>query len=448
MAEKKVEKKPERKGESTWSRILFDYRVMALIAVLLLAAVFLFVYPRPTPPNATNLKFGLDFEGGSQLKLLLVNNSTIPDDQVQLTKDIMTNRINEYGLKDIPINTVRDDQQRAYMLIDFAGVSYDDAMKIVGTPGLFEMRIQSTGNESVHIIDGKDVIGESLSSEPTGTGDNAYGVSFRLSPEGAEAFHQVASQFDIVNHPDDHKVIMLLDGKEFHRAPISTESSSGQKSLAQMLMEGPVDKMIASTGVGDEAQKEAYKVYVDMKSGALPFSIEVVSSGQVPAAQGATFKTVAIIAALLAQAAIGVVMYLRYREPRIIVPMFLTSLFEIFILLGFASAPFVQWEIDLPSVAAIIAVIGTGIDQLIIITDEVMTTGKTPTAKKILQKMGQAMRIIFASAATVVVAMVPLYFMGFGSLKGFALTTIIGVAIGIFITRPAYGKIISEILNA
>jgi preprotein translocase subunit SecD len=127
--------------------------------------------------------------------------------------------------------------------------------------------------------------------------------------------------------------------------------------------------------------------------------------------------------------------------------MFLTSLFEIFILLGFASAPFVQWEIDLPSVAAIIAVIGTGIDQLIIITDEVMMTGRTPTTKKILQKMSQAFKIIFASAATVVVAMIPLYFMGFGSLKGFALTTIVGVAIGIFITRPAYGKIISEILN-
>ncbi len=205
--------------------------------------------------------------------------------------------------------------------------------------------------------------------------------------------------------------------------------------------------MIALTGVGQTAHDEAYNVYVDMKSGALPFGVEVVGSGQVPAAQGATFKTVVIIAALLAQAAIGLVMYLRYREPRIILPMFLTSLFEIFILLGFASAPFVQWEIDLPSVAAIIAVIGTGIDQLIIITDEVMTTGKTPTTKKILAKMSQAFKIIFASAATVVVAMIPLYFMGFGSLKGFALTTIVGVAIGIFITRPAYGKIISEILN-
>ncbi len=43
--------------------------------------------------------------------------------------------------------------------------------------------------------------------------------------------------------------------------------------------------------------------------------------------------------------------------------------------------------------------------------------------------------------------MVPLWYMGFGALKGFAITTILGVFIGILITRPAYGRIISDILN-
>jgi|AGTN01.3.fsa_nt_gi Preprotein translocase subunit SecD len=435
----------EKKEESMWTRILFDYRVMALIAVLLLAAIFLFIYPHPTDGNVANLKFGLDFEGGSRIKLMLASNATIPEDQLQLTKDIMLNRLNAYGLKDIPVNTVRDEQDRAYMLIDFAGMTYDQAMDLIGKPGVFEMRMQSSGNETVHVINSTDISKEGLWSHQSG-GEVEWGVNFQLSRDGAQKFHEVASQFDILNNPNQHPVIMLLDGKEFHRAPISTDSRGG-KSLAQMLMEGPVDQMVANTGVGQEGHDEAYKILVQMQSGALPYSVEVVGSGQVPATQGATFKTVAIIAALLAQAAVGVVMYIRYREPRIILPMFLTSLFEIFILLGFASAPFVQWEIDLPSVAAIIAVIGTGIDQLIIITDEVITTGRTPTTKKIIQKMSQAFKIIFASAATVVVAMIPLYFMGFGSLKGFALTTIVGVVIGIFITRPAYGKIISEILN-
>lgn len=438
----------DKKGESMWTRILFDYRVMALIAVLLLAAIFLFIYPQPTGNNLTNLKFGLDFEGGSRIKLMLINNSTISESQLQLTKDIMQNRINQYGLKDIPINTVRDDTGKAYMLIDFSGLTYDEAMKLVGKPGVFEMRIQTGGNESEHIIYGEDVIEQGV--QPLGTtssGETLWGVGFQLSREGAQRFHEVAKKYDIVGNPEQHQIIMLLDGKEFHRAPISNNPSHGEPGLADKLMQGPVDSMVAETGVGKEGYDEAYEIYVDMESGALPFSVEVVSSGQVPAAQGTMFKTVVIIAALLAQAAIGVAMYVRYREPRIILPMFLTSLFEIFILLGFASAPFVRWEIDLPSVAAIIAVIGTGIDQLIIITDEVMTTGRAPTAKRILARMSQAFKIIFASAATVVVAMLPLYFMGFGALKGFALTTIVGVAIGIFITRPAYGKIITEILN-
>ena len=174
----------EKKGEqSMWTRILFDYRVMALIAVLLLAGIFLFVYPHPTDGNLTNLKFGLDFEGGSRLKLMLVNNSTISDEQLQLTKDIMTNRINANGLKDMPINTVRDDQDNAYMLIDFSGLTYDKAMDIVGSPGLFEMRIQSSGNESVHIIDGKDVIGESLTSQQS-RDRNRLGRQFPALPRG------------------------------------------------------------------------------------------------------------------------------------------------------------------------------------------------------------------------------------------------------------------------
>jgi preprotein translocase subunit SecD len=236
---------------------------------------------------------------------------------------------------------------------------------------------------------------------------------------------------------------MLLDNKEFHRAPISTTPNGG---LAAELLKGPVNQMRADTGSGQKGYDESKMVWVDMQSGALPFNVEVVGSGQVPAAQGAMFKFVVIVAALLAQAAIGLVMYIRYREPRIILPMFLTSLFEISILLGFASAPFVQWEIDLPSVAAIIAVIGTGIDQLIIITDEVMTTGKTPTTKRVIQKMSQAFKIIFASAATVVVAMVPLYFMGFWSLKGFAHDHR-GRGHRDIHYPAAYGKIISEIIN-
>jgi preprotein translocase subunit SecD len=44
--------------------------------------------------------------------------------------------------------------------------------------------------------------------------------------------------------------------------------------------------------------------------------------------------------------------------------------------------------------------------------------------------------------------MAPLVVMGFGTLKGFAITTIIGVFIGVIVARPVYGVVIKELLEA
>ena len=55
--------------------------------------------------------------------------------------------------------------------------------------------------------------------------------------------------------------------------------------------------------------------------------------------------------------------------------------------------------------------------------------------------------IIVIAAATVVIAMLPLAVMDLSTLKGFASITILGVLVGVIVTRPAYGKIIMEILS-
>jgi len=58
-----------------------------------------------------------------------------------------------------------------------------------------------------------------------------------------------------------------------------------------------------------------------------------------------------------------------------------------------------------------------------------------------------ARRIIVVAAATVIIAMIPLALMDLSTLKGFAIITILGVLVGVIVTRPAYGKIIMEILS-
>ena len=60
--------------------------------------------------------------------------------------------------------------------------------------------------------------------------------------------------------------------------------------------------------------------------------------------------------------------------------------------------------------------------------------------------MKNAFFIIFGSYFTVCAAMFPLIFAGAGLLKGFAFTTIVGVTVGVLISRPAYAAIV-EIMN-
>jgi preprotein translocase subunit SecD len=137
--------------------------------------------------------------------------------------------------------------------------------------------------------------------------------------------------------------------------------------------------------------------------------------------------------------------YLRYRRKEIMLPMILTSLSEVIMILGFASA--VKWQLDLPAIAGIIAVIGTGIDHLVIITDEVLYEGKLPPTKVYLSRISRAFGIIFAAATTTIIAMIWLVWMGFGAMRLFAMTTIVGVLIGVLIARPAYARIIKEVLK-
>jgi len=114
---------------------------------------------------------------------------------------------------------------------------------------------------------------------------------------------------------------------------------------------------------------------------------------------------------------------------------------EIIIILGVASL--IKWTIDLASIAGIIASVGTGVDHQIIITDEIALGRERVFSIK--EKIKRAFFIIFGTASTTIAAMVPLGVIGIGIMRGFAVTTVIGVLVGIFITRPTYGKIIEKL---
>ncbi|MDD1745409.1 MAG: preprotein translocase subunit SecD [Candidatus Methanoperedens sp.] len=356
-----------------------------------------------------------------------------------LTKKILEDKLNTAGFKEIPIRTVGDN----YIMVDLAGMDMTTAREIAAKPGKFEIRIQVQKNETVHVLYGTEIKKvdpiqkESVRVAGATEKVDKWGVPFELSDEGAQALRDAAIQYGAVTNPESHYLSMYLDEKLVFDAPLDRELAKNIKSV-------PVKTLVASTGQGDEGQRKARELQIHLSAGALPVNVEVVGSGQVSADLGEKFKEQVAIAGIIALVTVAFAIYFRYRQPNIIIPMLATSFSEVLIILGFTAI--VGFQLDLPTITGIIAVIGTGVDHLIIITDEVLAGGAMPPDKVYRSRLTKAFAIIMAAAATVVIAMSPLLIMGFGALKGFAVITIIGVLIGVGIARPAYAVIIQGLL--
>ncbi len=176
-----------------------------------------------------------------------------------------------------------------------------------------------------------------------------------------------------------------------------------------------------------------------LRGGALPVHVIVGIPTTIPPTLGSHFEVISAIALLAAILAVSATVAVRYRRMFLIIPIVFTTFAELFIILSIIG---LIGTIDLAAVAGMIAVIGTGVDAQIIITDELLVGGSDHGIKL---KLSNAFFIIWADAGLLVTAMFPLLISTtLITIIGFAESTILGVLFGAFITRPAYGAIISK----
>jgi len=195
---------------------------------------------------------------------------------------------------------------------------------------------------------------------------------------------------------------------------------------------------------------EAQAVAVNLRAGALPAPLDITgpdggTSSYISPTQGENFKRDSLLTGIIAVLAVSGAVFLRYGEPKVALPMILTAMSEVVVLLGFAAG--IGYPLDLSVIAGFIAVIGTGVDDLIIIADEVMAEGDVSSRRVFQSRFRKAFWVIGAAAATTVIAMSPLAVLSLGDLQGFAIFTILGVLVGVLITRPAYGDILRSLLT-
>ncbi|MHC1602795.1 MAG: preprotein translocase subunit SecD family protein [Methermicoccaceae archaeon] len=349
---------------------------------------------------------------------------------LELTKKVLDEKLNGLGLKDITIRTVGTE----YILVDMAGEeNLTRAERIATTPGKFEVKFQLDDDMYLLVLDGSDIesVGQVRQDPHMG-----WGVDFRVDRDAADRLRDSAIKYGVLDDPEAHPLVMFLDDVEVFNGTLSP-------NLVDSLRVQAVRSLTATTGAGGETA--ARDLQIHLRVGALPVKVSVLGAGQVPASLGAQFKIQTAIAGLLALLAVSAAVYFRYRQKRILLPMLATSISEVIIILGFATL--INRQLDLAAIAGIIVAIGTGVDHLVIITDEVLYEGRMPSTKVYLTRLSKAFSIIFMAAATTIVAMSSLFLIAFGTLKGFALTTIIGVLVGVLIARPAYGHIIKDLIR-
>lgn len=187
---------------------------------------------------------------------------------------------------------------------------------------------------------------------------------------------------------------------------------------------------------------DAEQVRINLLEGALAAEINVAehTGMDISPALAERFLQNSLLTGLVAILAVVTMVFLRYGDPRVAAPMSITALSELYLLLGFSAA--IGYSLDLAIMAGFIAVVGTGVDDLIIIADEVMGQHDVRSQRVFDSRFRKAFWVIGAAAATTIVAMSPLAVMELGDLRGFAIVTILGVLIGVFLTRPAYGNIL------
>jgi preprotein translocase subunit SecD len=196
-----------------------------------------------------------------------------------------------------------------------------------------------------------------------------------------------------------------------------------------------------------EAQDKLDNTYILLGAGSLPVPIEEISKETLSPTLRENFLSTVLWMGIVALLAVTLVIYIRYRNWKFVAPIIFVSAAEVFLILGFASL--IKWNLDLAALAGILAAIGTGIDDQIIITDELSKEKDEKEERSLVARIKGAFFIIFATAATTFATMFPIILFGFGlgKLVGFALIIIAGVTIGVFITRPAFAEIVKYLMR-
>lgn len=395
----------------------------------------------------TNIKTGLDLSGGARA-LVKASNVSLDETELNDLVAITEERLNTFGISDVVVRPVSDLSGENFMLIEIAGATPQDLRDLIGQQGVFKAAI---GNKTVFEGGkGKD-ISDVCRNDATCSGirgcfqqEGGYYCTFSftlyLTEDAAKRHASMTNEL-----PLDQSGQYLSEKLNLHVDGILVDSL-----LISSDLRGQVTTQISIQGSGEgttqelaleNSKNEMKKLQTILITGSLPYKLEIVKLDSISPTLGKQFTQSLIYLGLFVFAAVSVAIFVKYRKVKLTLAVMLTMFSEAVLTLGIAAL--IRWNLDAPGIAGIIAGIGTGVNDQIVILDE--STSSKNDRSSVKERIKRALFIIVGAFFTIIAAMLPLFWAGAGLLRGFALTTILGVTIGILITRPAFAEIVRKV---
>lgn len=394
---------------------------------------------------SSNLKTGLDLSGGARA-IVKAKDKELSSSEINDLISVVGNRFNVYGLADVQISSITDLEGNNFMMVEVAGATPHDLTNLVSQQGKFEAKI---GNKTAFIGGERDITSVSRSGqeafvEQCQKAAEGYSCNFRftiyLSEEAAKRHAEITKDLTVNSTAQGR---YLSEPLNLYLDDVLVDSL-----LIDQDLRGRVTTQISISGPGvgateeeafENAEQNMNKLQTLLITGSLPYQLEIIKMDTISPTLGKEFTKNILLLGLSVFVIISAILFVKYRKIKVTLSVILTMFSEAFITLGIATL--ISWNLDAPSIAGIIAGMGTGVNDQIIILDESVSNKHI----NVRERIKRALFIILGAFFTIIAAMLPLFWAGAGMLKGFALTTILSVTVGILITRPAFANIIRRL---
>lgn len=369
----------------------FTKFLLAAVAIIAIFACYI-------SPLALSIKEGLDLQGGTHVVLEAVDTpeAQVNDDAVNRVVKIIERRVNELGLTE-PIIQRQGDRR---IIVELPGINDPDkAIEMLGKTALMEFQDES-GNVVLTGTDLKDAKAQIDQQK-------RHLVALEFSDEGGKKFADLTAR-SIGKH-----ISILLD-KQVLTSPVVQEVIPNGKAVI----------------TGNRSMEEAEQLAILLRSGSLPVKVEIVENRTVGPTLGQDSKDKSVMAFGIGAGAVFIFMLLFYRGSGVVADLALL----LYILLLLVCLKALNATLTLPGIAGIILSIGMAVDANVLIFErfkEEYRNGKTLRAA-MDAGFSRAFNTILDTNVTTLIAAVILFFLGTGTIKGFAITLGLGVILSLF----------------